>query len=540
MQQGDPLGPLAFALALHPIVERIKHEVPGLNINAWYLDDGTLCGSAADLSAALAIIEEDGPSRGLKLNRKKSLLYIPEDASFVANPLPPEIPFVRSGFDLLGSPIGPPSHCEASMMKRVLKVQEILKRLPDLQDSQMECTILRYCLALPKISFALLRSCPPQHVKNAISAFDFSMLEALSDLAGGPLPNWSWLKASLPASLGGLGICQASFHATAAYIGSLDQSKQLVARILGRVPASTNHMTHALQDLAKNAGRDDWTSIEDVDVPLRQRHLSKAIDQAVFDDLCATAPNTRFKALALSSSIPHAGDWLNVVPSTALGLHLFDWEYRLCLQYWLGLRMVSEGTRCPVCNSLVDPFGDHQVGCGGNGDRIHRHDSLRDALYSAAQSAALAPRREVPSLIPGSSSRPADVFLPQWKRGQPAAIDVTVISTLQQLTVVGASTTKGHALSVGEERKRAAHAEACHSVGVSFIPLVIESLGGWSDQAADTIRCFGRLLGQRLGTDTADTTTHLFQRLSIRLWRGNAIMWVRRIPTRAAEVDGIQ
>ena len=30
---------------------------------------------------------------------------------------------------------------------------------------------------------------------------------------------------------------------------------------------------HALQDLAKNAGRDDWTSIEDVDVPLRQRHL---------------------------------------------------------------------------------------------------------------------------------------------------------------------------------------------------------------------------------------------------------------------------
>ena len=110
-------------------------------------------------------------------------------------------------------------------MKRVLKVQEILKRLPDLQDSQMECTILRYCLALPKISFAL-RSCPPQHAKNAISesAFDFSMLEALSDLAGGPLPNWSWLKASLPASLGGLGVRRASFHAT---IGSLDQSKHL-------------------------------------------------------------------------------------------------------------------------------------------------------------------------------------------------------------------------------------------------------------------------------------------------------------------------
>ena len=31
-------------------------------------------------------------------------------------------------------------------------------------------------------------------------------------------------------------------------------------------------------------------------------------------------------------------------------------------------------------------MGDHQVGCGGNGDRIHRHYSIRDALFSAAHS----------------------------------------------------------------------------------------------------------------------------------------------------------
>ena len=134
--------------------------------------------SAADLTAALVIVEEDGPGRGLKLNRRKSLLYIPEDASSVVNSLPSEIPSVRSGFDLLGSPIGLRSHCEASMLKRVEKVQEILKRFPDIQDAQIETTILRSCLALPKVSFAL-RSCPPHLVKNATSAFD--------DYAGGPL-----------------------------------------------------------------------------------------------------------------------------------------------------------------------------------------------------------------------------------------------------------------------------------------------------------------------------------------------------------------
>ena len=60
VQQGDPLGPLGFAVALQPIVERIQREVPNLHINAWYLDDGTMCGSPNDLGEALKIVEEDG------------------------------------------------------------------------------------------------------------------------------------------------------------------------------------------------------------------------------------------------------------------------------------------------------------------------------------------------------------------------------------------------------------------------------------------------------------------------------------------------
>ena len=53
VQQGDPLGPLGFALTLQPLVERIKSEVASLHLNAWYLDDGTLVGPPASLAAAL-------------------------------------------------------------------------------------------------------------------------------------------------------------------------------------------------------------------------------------------------------------------------------------------------------------------------------------------------------------------------------------------------------------------------------------------------------------------------------------------------------
>ena len=52
----------------------------------------------------------------------------------------------------------------------------------------------------------------------------------------------------------------------------------------------------------------------------------------------------------------------------------------------------------------------------------------------------------------GAFSDP-DVYLPNWMRGQPAALDVHVISTHQRLTLKEAAVTQGHALSVGEERK---------------------------------------------------------------------------------------
>ena len=142
-------------------------------------------------------------------------------------------------------------------------------------------------------------------------------------------------------------------------------------------------------------------------------------------------PDLRFKALYVSTSLPHSGDWLRVIPSPALGLHLQDWEFHLCLQYWLGVPMVEEGSQCPLCLDATDPFGDHFIACGGNGDRILRHNSVRDVLFSAARSAALSPRKEVPSLIPNSSCRPADIFLPCFTRARPAAIDVSIISPLQ-------------------------------------------------------------------------------------------------------------
>ena len=211
-----------------------------------------------------------------------------------------------------------------------------------------------------------------------------------------------------------------------------------------------------------------------------------------------------------------------------MGLHLHDQEFRCCLRYWLGVPHHSTSYSCPECRSTADPYGDHQVGCGGNGDRIAWHNAIRDVLFHAAWSAALAPTREAPSVVPDAHSRPADILLPTWSRGRPTALDVHVISPLQQLTLHKAASTPGHALQVGVQHKLASHLSACRSAGVDFIPLVAETLGGLAEHSSAIIHSIGKAIAQRVTPPrrTLLPAPSTYSTVTVALWRGNACLWL--------------
>ena len=126
---------------------------------------------------------------------------------------------------------------------------------------------------------------------------------------------------------------------------------------------------------------------------------------------------------------PMPGPFCQPCPMLVIGsmaFHLPNWSgsspsgpgVSLLIHYWLGVPLHAPPT--PALNATIQlhPFGDHQVGCGGNRDRIIRHNAI------AAQSAGLAPVKEMPSLISNFLSRPADVFLPTWSCGWLAALDI--------------------------------------------------------------------------------------------------------------------
>ena len=113
VQQGDPLGPLLFCLVLHVLVSKLLNESPGLALNNWYMDDGSLFGKIEDVLKAWKLIKELGPELGLFSNLEKCELISTSGNSNVFVDFEPQITKISNGnMTILGSAIGCKQHCE--------------------------------------------------------------------------------------------------------------------------------------------------------------------------------------------------------------------------------------------------------------------------------------------------------------------------------------------------------------------------------------------------------------------------------------------
>ena len=74
-------------------------------------------------------------------------------------------------------------------------------------------------------------------------------------------------------------------------------------------------------------------------------------------------------------------------------------------------------------------------------------------LFQTAVAAGLGPTREGRFLLSGDHLCPADVLVPNWAGGRDAALDLTVVTTIQTQTMPQAAFTPGRALTHAYERK---------------------------------------------------------------------------------------
>ena len=176
-------------------------------------------------------------------------------------------------------------------------------------------------------------------------------------------------------------------------------------------------------------------------------------------------------------------------------------------------------------------MGDHALHCRDDrGLKGGRHDRIRDVIFKSAQHASLSPLKEMPGLIPGSLSRPANVYVGNWVDGRKVAFDVSVTSPTQEAILFQAADRPAAAIEARKQSKMRAHFSNCQSQGIFFQPLVVESFGGWDFDALKFLKEIGRQDARRWGKDSAMEIKYFFQRLSVALQRGNAALLIERDP----------
>ena len=228
VQQGDPLGPLLFCLAIHPLILRLSEFC------LFYLDDGIIGGVDPIVQDDFLLIEKEAALLGLQLNRSKTELICVESAS--SNLLLVAHDLCQVNCDeaiFLGSPIGSSRSIDAAITNKIKSLRIMGSRLCHLQKHDA-LLLLPHSFAIPRILYLLRTS--PCFSSSCLEEFDQLLRSLLSTVLNVCLDdNSAWLQATLPVSMGGIGVRSVVQLGPSAFLASAASaagSSSLITRIL--------------------------------------------------------------------------------------------------------------------------------------------------------------------------------------------------------------------------------------------------------------------------------------------------------------------
>ena len=514
VQQGDPLGPLLFALALHPIVTKIASECT-LDINGWYLDDGSLIGKTSEVLKALKILQSESASVGLDLNLSKCELFWPTPNPTLWNDFPQEIGRNETlGAHILGSPIGDPIKSQQYVAKRVVKIVKAIENVKKLNDPQKMLLLLRSCLSLPKFMF-VLRSSPPENLLPCVKELDEATGSFLNLIFGADLKEKHLTRIGLAIDNSGFGIPLAKHRSHCAFLASNVQSLGLQARIQGvQQDILYPNIDNLLADFyrAKQIPIDAQANLETILSAAKPQKLLTSMVEAVMLSEIQTLDNIanpRELALIQACQMEGSGTWLKCLPYRSLNLCMAPAQYRVALKYRLGIELFKNSFTCPMdkCTSTSDIHGDHLVSCKFGGNAVVRHETVKARIIQACNYVGINVDRnkEILDLCQdGTNDRPADVYIRDWGNlGQPLAVDVSIVAFKPLKSVKDMETKK---IKKYEERLR--------PLNIHFTPFVCNSVGCFGASTKPLLNKIATLYAAKTGSTFSSAVHTLMQQIS--------------------------
>ena len=231
---------------------------------------------------------------------------------------------------------------------------------------------------------------------------DNDLRAALSQLIGRPLTEDDWRLASLGIAAGGLGARCAAEHAPAAYVAGFSPCRELCGQLwpafdpfdLGR-------------GLPPCGGRRGLARC----YLLWGQHLSRQrlrhprspcpgwLRLSLFLLSLGTPPFLVIAActLRLAGSLALV---LGFLPTRRASIPIFLLHFSAWLQRRLRIPLWDRDTACGMCGEVLDRWGDYALACCCGGDRVLRHNTIRDVVCSAvAEFTTVSPELEKPGLL---------------------------------------------------------------------------------------------------------------------------------------------
>ena len=517
VRQGDPLGPLLFALTLQGPLEEASAAHPDANVLA-YMDDTYVAGRAEALDAAIPALQAAGARIGLDLVPEKCQAYgIPVadgfNASAAAVARQHGIRHATAGFVAAGTPIGTDKFILEHVDSQVQGVLSLVDKLCALQDPlTVQDKYIVLTRSLQRKLDHLPRSLPWRLLEPAFTSLTARICDAaLSLLDMTPVATASdadprFLQLTLPLRHGGFGLCHhTQATASAAWVSGAAMSDSALATgpaLFRRFIDTPTHPPPAAQS---------WTALlqqfpslcPQAEQSLTQAHLHRLISaQSTVRHLVAEQ-----RSAALFRLLPHEEDqarlhsvssapgsaWLEAIPY-APQLRIPCTAF--CASAQLRLGVVGSSTSgpaaiCHVCGESVKGNDlRHALCCRAfSGTRTDRHDLVVDALRRIGRRAGCASTREPRYDALGSqhsSRKRGDISTILTPGPGRVAVDVTVTCPTAA-SYLRMAQTQGGVAAVRDADKIRLFREHGES-GLAFRPFAVEAYGFFGVHAMRYLR----------------------------------------------------
>ncbi|KAJ8719299.1 hypothetical protein PYW08_011474 [Mythimna loreyi] len=518
-QQGDPLGPVIFSLAIHPIIRQLNSK-----FNVWYLDDGTLGGDTDTVLDDLIFLKNQLHSIGLDLNLSKCELFLADStdrhltlSKFTA--MAPEVKIIdKSSLRLLGAPIFEDSFPNF-VGEKIQNFNDVSERLLEI-NLHSAITLIRFCCFGPKLTYFLRASHLWKH-PHLLEKMDQIIRQTLSSILNVAMDDRAWAQATLPIRMGGLGVRKITSISLPAFISSVHGTEKLIRNIL--ISTLINFDVPCLTE-AVNAWKVACPNSKIPGNPSSQRQWDEPLCKVVQQNLFSTSSSTAERARLLAVEKWESGLWLHALPSSSIGTLFDDTTFRLAASLRLGAPCCSPH-RCH-CGEVVNSLGHHGLSCSRSAGRIARHANINDIIRRALVSVGVPAVLEPHGLVRDDGKRPDGMSLFPWKMGRPLVWDATCVDTLAPSHLPSSSCCAGAAAAAAENLKRRKYTNLVGSY--IFEPFGVETLGSWGPSAH---KLFNEL-SKRLVDTSRDPRAgfYLGQRISIAIQRGNAASLLGTLP----------